>query len=144
MLRVLFYFLLLIGVAAYAMSRGRRDERIAALTCVVASVASLALLVTRPAYYSHLELGVAVIDLIVLGTFVWIALRSSRFWPLWVAGLQLTSTTGHILKMIEPDLLPMVYAASLASWSYAILLIIAVGIWRGHRGKFNTEPATQS
>jgi hypothetical protein len=144
MLRVLFYFLLLIGVAAYAMSRGRRDERLAAITCVVASVASLALLVTRPAYYSHLELGVAVIDLIVLGTFVWIALRSSRFWPLWVAGLQLTSTTGHILKMIEPDLLPMVYAASLASWSYAILLIIAVGIWRGHRGKFNTEPATQS
>lgn len=144
MVRVIFYFLLLIGVAAYALSRGRRDERIAALTCVVASFASLALLVARPAYYSGLELGVAVIDLITLGTFVWIALRSSRFWPLWVAGLQLTSTTGHILKMIEPDLLPMVYAASLASWSYAILLIIAVGIWRGQRGNFDTEPATQS
>jgi hypothetical protein len=144
MLRVLFYFLLLIGVAVYAMSRGRRDERIAALTCVVASFASLALLITRPAYYSNLELGVAVIDLIVLGTFAWIALRSSRFWPLWVAGLQLTATLGHILKMVDPDLLPMVYAASLASWSYAILLIIAAGIWRGHRGNFNTEPATQS
>jgi len=144
MVRVLFYFLLLIGVAAYAMSRGRRDERIAALTCVVASLASLALLVTRPAYYSSFELGVATIDLVTLGTFVWIALRSSRFWPLWVAGLQLTATLGHILKMIDPNLLPMVYAASLASWSYAILLIIAVGIWRGHRGNFDAEPATQS
>lgn len=133
MLRVFLYFLLLTGVAAYAMSRGRQDERIAALTCVVASVASLALLVTRPAYYSSFELGVALIDLAALATFVWLALRSDRFWPLWVAGLQLTSSLGHILKFVQPDLMPMVYAASLASWSYVILLIIALGTWRGRR-----------
>jgi hypothetical protein len=133
MVRVLLYFLLLFGVAAYAMSRGRQEERIAALTCVIASVASLALLVTRPSYYSGFELGVALIDIATLATFVWLALRSDRFWPLWVAGLQLTSSLGHILKIVQPDLLPMVYAASLASWSYVILLIIAVGTWRGRR-----------
>ena len=144
MVRVLFYFLLLIGVAAYSMTRGRRDERIAALTCLAASIASLALLATRRGYYSSFELGVAIIDLMALATFVWIALRSSRFWPLWVAGIQLTSTMGHLLKVIDPQLLPMVYAASLASWSYLILFIIAVGIWRGHRRGFDAEPATQS
>jgi hypothetical protein len=64
---------------------------------------------------------------------VWLALRSDRFWPLWVAGLQLTSSLGQILKIVQPDLLAMVYAASLASWSYVILLIIAVGTWRGRR-----------
>jgi hypothetical protein len=133
MLRVLLYFLLLGGVAAYALARGRREERIAALTCVVASVASLALLVSRPAYYSSFELGVALIDLATLATFGWLALRSNRFWPLWLAGLQLTSSLGHVLKAVQPDLLPMVYAASLASWSYVILLIIAVGTWRGRR-----------
>ena len=143
MVRVLFYFMLLTGVAAYAMLRGRREERIAALTCVAASLASLALLMTRPAYYSGLELGVAVIDFAALLIFVWIALRSSRFWPLWVAGLQLTSTLGHALKLVSPELLPVVYATSLASWSYAILLIIAVGIWRGDRGQFHSGPAAQ-
>ena len=134
MVRVLFYFLLLIAVAAYAVSRGGRDERFAAWTCVAASFGSLALLATRTAYYSGLEQGVAAIDLATLLTFVWIALRSHRFWPLWVAGLQLTATTGHELKFVEPDLLPVVYAASLASWSYVILLIIAIGTWRGTRG----------
>jgi hypothetical protein len=134
MVRVLFYFLLLIAVAAYAVSRGGRDERIAAWTCVAASFGSLALLATQTAYYSSLEHGVAVIDFATLLTFMWIALRSHRFWPLWVAGLQLTATTGHVLKFVEPDLLPVVYAASLASWSYVILLIIAIGTWRcAHR-----------
>jgi hypothetical protein len=142
MVRVVFYFLLLIGVAAYSLSRGRRDERLAALTCVLASVGSLVLLITRPSYYSNLEVGVALIDLVTLLTFVWIALRSTRFWPLWVAGLQLTATTGHVLKLVDPQLLPVVYAASLASWSYPILLIIAAGIWRGQRGRPEEESFT--
>ena len=144
MVRVLFYFLLLIGVAAYSLSRGHRDERLAALTCVVASVASLVLLITRPGYYSNFEFGVALIDFVTLLTFIWIALRSTRFWPLWVAGLQLTATTGHFLKLVDPQLLPVVYAASLASWSYPILLIIAVGIWRGQRGSGAGDSVTQS
>ena len=133
MLRVDFYFLLLIGVATYSLWRGRRDEQLAALTCVVASVASMALLITRTGYYSNFEFGVALIDLLALLTFVWIALKSNRFWPLWVAGLQMTATSGHVFKLVVPNLLPVVYATSLASWSYPILLIIALGIWRGHR-----------
>ena len=167
MLRVLFYFSLLIGVAAYALWRGRRDERIAALTCVVASLASFVLLVAHTADYANLELGVAMIDFAALVAFTWIALKSSRFWPLWVAGLQLTSILGHALRRrlvaiadvsflnalsirgltkeyaggvnaylpLLSLLLPVVYATSLASWSYAILLIIALGTWRGDRGR---------
>jgi hypothetical protein len=142
MLRVLFYFILLIGVAGYALWRGRHDERVAALTCVAASFASLALLISRPTYYSDVEHGVALIDLLTLVTFVWIALRSSRFWPLWVAGLQLTATLGHALKFVDPELLRPVYATSLASWSYVILLIIALGTWRGDRGRTAAAPAS--
>lgn len=142
MVRVGFYFLLLIGVAAYSLSRGHRDERLAALTCVVASVASLVLLSTRSGYYSNLEVGVALIDLFTLLTFLWIALRSSRFWPLWVAGLQMTASSGHVFKLIDPNLLPVVYATSLASWSYPILVIIAIGVWRGHRADANGETLT--
>ena len=142
MLRVLFYFTLLIGVAAYALWRGRRDERIAALTCVAASLASLALLITRSTYYANLEQGVAVIDFATLAAFTWIALKSNRFWPLWVAGLQLTAIMGHVLRFADSSLLPVVYATSLASWSYVILLIIALGTWRGHRGRGANQPAT--
>jgi hypothetical protein len=60
-----------------------------------------------------------------------VALRSSRFWPLWVAGLQLTTSVAHVLKAVNADLLPHAYAAAARFWSYPILLIIAIGIWRG-------------
>ena len=66
----------------------------------------------------------------MLAGFVAVALRSNRFWPLWVAGLQLTTALGHVLKAIDHDLVPRAYGAALQFWSYPILLILAVGTWR--------------
>ncbi len=62
-----------------------------------------------------------------------IALRSERFWPLWVAGLQLTMSMSHLMKAIESDLIARVYAAAAVFWSYPILIIIFIGSWRTHR-----------
>ena len=50
--------------------------------------------------------------------------------PLWIAGIQLTTSIGHIIKAIEPSLLPLAYGAALMFWSYPILLIIAAGVLR--------------
>jgi len=62
-----------------------------------------------------------------------VALRSDRFWPLWVAGLQLTISMSHVLKAIQPDLLPLAYAAAERFWSYPTLLILFIGAWRQHQ-----------
>ena len=58
------------------------------------------------------------VDLAVLAGIHPVALRSDRFWPLWVAGLQLTTSIGHFLKGIDQDLLPRAYGAALQFWSY--------------------------
>ena len=78
-------------------------------------------------------------DLLVLAAFTYIALRSERFWPLWVAGLQLTASMAHILKSIQLELLPEAYAAATRIWSYPILLIIAIGAWRNHKRRQREE-----
>ena len=52
--------------------------------------------------YAHVEGGALLVDLAVLAAFVAVALRSDRFWPLWVAGLQLTTSVAHFLKAIDP------------------------------------------
>jgi hypothetical protein len=83
--------------------------------------------------YSGVEFGLVLIDLAVLATFVFVALRSSSFWPLWVAGLQLTSSMAHLMKAVDFQLLPEAYGAAAALWSYPILIILAVGTWRHHR-----------
>jgi hypothetical protein len=83
--------------------------------------------------YQRVETGLLLVDLAVLASFVFIALRSRRFWPLWVAGLQLTTSMAHLMKAIDETLLPIAYGAAIALWSYPILIILAIGTWRGHR-----------
>src|SRR4249919_157091 len=127
------YTILLLGVCGYAFWRGRADERLTAAVCLIASVASLALLRRDVVRYSGVELGVLTVDLFTLAAFTYVALRSDRFWPLWVSGLQLTTSVGHFLKAIDSNLVPFAYAAALRIWSYPILIILAVAVWRGQR-----------
>ena len=124
------FWTLLILICSYALWKGRRDERIVATACLLASIGTRFVISPITVRYAGLESGLLLIDMAMLATFVWIALRSDRFWPLWVAGLQLTSSMAHLLKAIEWDLLPKAYGAAAVFWSYPILLILAVGTWR--------------
>lgn len=133
MLRIILFDLLLFGACGYAMLRGRQDERLVAAVCIVANFASYAFLGPIRLSYLGVESGVLIVDLVALGAFTYVALRSDRFWPLWVSGLQLTTSIGHLLKAIDPGLVPFAYAAALRSWSYPILIILAIGTWRGQR-----------
>jgi hypothetical protein len=141
MLDPLSYWLLLTGVAVYAFLRGRGDERAAASVCVVATVASVLVNSPLTRRFGTVELGVMVVDLAALAAFTAIALRTKRFWPLWVAGFQLTSTFAHALKAIHFSLVPQVYAAAERLWVYPIFLAIIVGTWRTQRGIRDQQPA---
>jgi hypothetical protein len=130
-LRLFVYNALLLLACGYAWFRGRRDERITAAACIIATFASLALVTELR--FSEVEFGILAVDLATLAVFVAVALRSERFWPLWVSGLQLTSSVAHLLKLIQPDLMPFAYAAAETFWSYPILIILAIGTWRVRR-----------
>ena len=127
------YLILLIVCSGYALWRGRGDERIAAAVCLVATGLSHLILHSPTGRFEHLEGGILAIDVLTFAGFVAIALWSQRFWPLWVAGLQLTSLLSHVARVSQIDLLPIAYAAAERFWSYPILVIIAVGAWRQNR-----------
>lgn len=131
--RMLLFNALLLGAFVYALWRGRSDERIIAAACVVASIASFLLMAPQGLRYSTVEIGILSVDLLTLGAFTLVALRTDRFWPLWVSGLQLVTSVAHIMKAVEPELMPIAYAAAGRFWSYPILIILIVGTWRGHR-----------
>ena len=137
-----FYWILLTLTCGYSLWKGRGDERMAATVCIIASIVSVFVLSPLARRYSGVETGELTVDLLVLTAFTYIALRSERFWPLWVAGLQLTASMAHILKSIQLELLPEAYAAATRIWSYPILLIIAIGAWRNHKRRQREDHVT--
>ena len=127
------FWAIVILICAYAWWRGGREERIAATTCLLATIATHFVISPLAVRYTRVEDGLFAIDIAVLIAFVAIALYSTRFWPLWAAGFQLTVSMSHMLKGIDLDLLPRAYAAAAVFWSYPILLVIVVGTWRRKR-----------
>ena len=79
------------------------------------------------------------VDIMVLLAFTAVALKSDRFWPLWIAGLQLTTTLGHALKGLDHQMVPIAYAVSLQFWSYPIQIILIIAVWRSVRRKEQRE-----
>lgn len=132
---------LLLLVAVYAFVRGRRDERQVG-TVLVAGVIATTLALSPVAHrYNGLETTVMLVDVAVFAGFLWVALRSERFWPLWIAGLQLTTIIGHVLKAVDVHLFARAYGAALSFWGYPIVLILALGTWRGARRARRSEAA---
>ncbi|UUR07611.1 hypothetical protein [Sphingomonas glaciei] len=129
-MRVVAFYLLLAGLMALTFWRGRSDERIAAGVCVGGTLLTVLVGNRLAVHHSYFDVAAFVVDMGVLAAFLAIALRSTRFWPLWVAGLQLTTTSVHLLMLLSPQLPGGIFGAALAFWSYPILLLIGIGAWR--------------
>jgi hypothetical protein len=132
-MHVYLYLALLAASCGYALWQGDRDARIAAIVCLLATAATVLLLTPGSARYRVLEGGAMAVDLATLAAFVTLALHSRRFWPLWVAGLQLTASFAHMIRIADEALVPLAYAIAERFWSYPILIIIAVGTFRYQR-----------
>lgn len=130
MIRVAIFYSLLAAVNVLAWRKGRQDERLAAATCVVGTLLTVAVSEEITRRFGDFNLAAFVIDLVILLVFLGIALRSTRFWPMWVAGLQLVTTTVHLIRLFNQELLGFVFGTALAFWSYPILLLIGIGAWR--------------
>jgi hypothetical protein len=131
--RFIIYHLLLFGACGYALFRGNTDARIVGAVFLIGNFVTYALRSPFAESYSSVETGIFVVDVIAFLAFTYAALISERFWPLWVSGLQLTTNLGHVMKAVDLHLMPLAYAAALRFWSYPILIILAVGVWRSQR-----------
>ena len=78
MLSPTIYFIILLMSRGLRIHPRARDERLAATICIVASVASVVAMSPLSGRYSHVEVGVLLVDFMTLVGFIVLALRSDR------------------------------------------------------------------
>ena len=128
-----------VAMFALAMRRGGPDERLAANAVLIGWL--LTKLVSR--YQGHQpEWGVLLVDAGALAVFIWVALRSPRYWPLFAAGFHLLSVVTHLARVVDPTVGGWAYLTAGLIWGYLLLATIAYGAWTAPQ-KARTDPADE-
>jgi hypothetical protein len=127
---VLIFLTCLAACCSYALWRGGAPERIGAIIFIMATTLTVAAATSlRPAFRS-LEAGILVVDTVVFVAFLLLALRSRRFWPLWMTGLQAVQVAGHAAQLASPEMMPWAYSVAQGIWSYPMMALLVAGTWR--------------
>jgi hypothetical protein len=125
--RLILFLTLLIGSVTYALLRGGKPERAAAIVFLLMAIGDPFVHEFTPPTYTILDPGHFVIDLLAWCALLAIALRAKRFWPLWISSLQTISLIAHVTKLLDYSIHPTVYAIMQVSSSYPLLIILVIG-----------------
>ena len=100
---------------------GGQPERVGALIITAGSLATAAVAVTT---WQHLELGVLVVDIVVLTALWAVALTSNRFWPYWVTAWQLIAVLVHLQMVFFSNIMPAAYSYSSKYLAFPMVLLM--------------------
>jgi hypothetical protein len=125
---------------------GGKPEKIVAIVYFLGSILSAIMQGMSKLNYSHLELGVLIVDLVGLGIFIWLAIVSNRFWPIWMSAMQIITVLSHLPVAIRADVIPWAYWRAISLWSYPMLLLLAMATyWHQKRLKeLGADPCWKS
>jgi len=146
MVHTMVFNALLFSSCGYALWRGAAPERAAAAIMLAATVATVVAFRAGPTRFSSVEAGVLAVDVATLLAFVALALRAQRYWPMWIAALQVDAVVTHLAILVAPRAMPWAYAVLIAGWSYPSVLLLAAGTLR-HRqrlSRYGDDPAWSS
>lgn len=124
---VITYGCLVIGCWAYALACGGAPERIGSTILVAGTLVAWA---TPPMRFQTLELDLLAVDILLFISFLTLALKADRFWPLWLAAFQVITLAGHVVRVVDADILGRTYAFMIVVWSYPMSLLVIIGTWR--------------
>lgn len=133
MTRQIAFLTLLILSALYAVLRGGTPERIGAAALSAAAGLSVGLVDPFGDRFHHLEIAILLVDLALLSVFIWLSLKSTRFWPLWIGAMLCAEIAVHLMRILMPAIVPRAYVDALAVWSWVAQAMLIVATWRHRR-----------
>ena len=130
----------------YALVRGGAPERAgAALMLLSVYISGLVLspAVSPTSRFSHLEVGLFLVDLIAYAASLVLMLRAERFWTIWLSALFGVELLAHVLAIPNSPSLNLTYAILEQVWGYPLALLPAIGAWR-HQQRLKTYGTDRS
>lgn len=138
MSHVALFLLLWASCSAYALWRGGAPERVAA-GIIIAGVAASAVAASGPGHrWNDVELGLLLVDGLMLAGFIVLIVRANRLWPIAMTALMIVQVTGHLLKGLDPQLYPFLYWMTSSIWSYLVVLLQVPAVWL-HQKRLRTH-----
>lgn len=135
---VILFLGLWLGVCGYALWRGGQPERLVAGMFLIAFL--LGSFINAKFRSDGIQWGSLGVDLTMLALLLVIALRANRYWPMGVAAMQLLQVGGHLLKLADPTMLPLLYWLSSVVWAYPMLILLLLGVVRHHNREKRLGP----
>lgn len=130
------FLTLLVGSSAYAFIRGGAPERVGAAILLVATLASAITLEASRQRYLRTEIPTMWVDVAMAAAFIVLAVKAQRYWPMWVAAVQVDLVAIHLV-MFSADTQAWSYWAMQALWSYPAPVFLAIGTAR-HRQRMRS------
>lgn len=127
-IRSLLFIALLWGSFFFALVKGGRSERAAAIVILVGVELSHFTLSPAASRYRGIESALFAIDIVTFAAFFAIMLFSRKYWPMWMTAMQGVTLMAHLSGTL-PDIIPNAYSNAVQLWSWPILVTLAVGTW---------------
>jgi hypothetical protein len=120
------FWLLALFACAFAANLGGRDGRSFAIIFLTGVLATIgAQLVGKWEGTQYWLMGV---DTLIFIGFFWLMLRSSSYWPIWVAACQFMSVLTHIATLLLQNFSERIYEGLSTVWVIPMVLFAIIGI----------------
>lgn len=120
----------LIVICGFAFVRGGRPERIGAAINLAASTASTLLRLYDGGFFAPADIITLLIDLGVTAGFFWLAITTTRFWPIWAAGFALSDVLMSLGTALLPRVQLFAYQMWIGVYAYLALVALALGTFK--------------
>lgn len=129
-MRLILFLILLSTVLPYALWKGGGPERWVAAMLLVAAACSWLVVSAGGEAFQSMEIGIALVDAVLLVGMLTVAMNADRYWTLWITAFQIIQVLAHLPELLIPQLLPQIYGLIISVWGYPMLLILFAGTWR--------------
>jgi hypothetical protein len=128
----------LMSVCALAVWKGRDESRLAAGGLLANWALSMMVFEARS---EDIQWPIIATDSGLFALYLWIALRSPRYWPLFLASFALLVLVTHLAHGLDPGVSGWSYLTAELLWSYLMLVALGYGAWTANHESYAGEAA---